>query len=587
MEVIGNPRIIFGIFSEVVESKIQLEFISDDTKVICNLEFDFFENFKDCVLKVRDEKILSEGFFLVSFNLNSKRIQFQVNVNKSKFILPSSLTVIENRDETRLKIKNDELIEVRTENRTYIGKLIDLSQTHCCIQLTQEHGVRISEDVLINSIVSTKVSSFNLNGNIDEVRDDNTILISFDTKRKEDREYDRKTNLRLIIDFEYKLDDKIYEGEIYLNDYSIKGFSGEISFNGPKSLLIEGIKLRSKKYNVEFSNVWGKDNFGGFEILSYKDNNYNWFKLVKKYYSEINLINSLNASDLASLFTQASFVIKERRSIYGKDISRFVPIKVSSDSPRVLLRFATSENEELNAHVSTFRISDNAWLLQEGAFLQSTSFDIYEFYEEVLKELKIIRKLDDSFPSVMFGICNKKIKKHTEYWVNFARNEKQGTVLNSYHFKKKENNKNNTNIKFYDLNYFSLEERVERFKTFDSMLFAFDLLSYKRPNKWINDKLKKYGDKYGIHIYLAEENNKFLDTFIVVPSVSYNFNMTGFLNTAFVFSVLENREKVEDIIKNIREIAWGINDIQLITASNFDFKDVVNEFVFFGVGLGE
>lgn len=386
-------------------------------------------------------------------------------------------------------------------------------------------------------------------------------------------------------------------GQILVHECSLTGFSGEFLSSTLTSLIPLGLVLRSNEPAMTFYPIRKNKNVFGFRIHTCDKNPqiHEWNQFVNKQTNSSELIDNITSSEIAELFTESTLLKSKRRCAYGSDMTQTLISESSLPSSLGLIRRFGALNKwsKITQHISTLRLFDNSWFLQEVSSASDSEEPIDGLAERILRQLANEYRFLRGTPRYISGIYDPSINKNSKLWGNRKNSlylyatHKQIYNLNSF----SNSAKSSILLNFESLDRITSKDKIKLNINFDSnLLDIIDFWSLGSNNRLLNEILSNLGSHHrsSLELVTAREDQRPIAILYRLQS-HYTHNITGVANALYVFCIDQNLPLDQLLTETHQQkphLITGTQDILFIQENDYYHKNCGDKyFKWFSIDL--
>ena len=591
---IVKPRIIAALMAEIdaADASLVTQFrgSSISTKVFCEIKVPFEET----LIRLSDVT-LNDAPLDCTVLFAGQRIRFALlPANGDAFrSLPETVEILDLRSSKRRKFSPGVIsAEIFTKRGVIMGLPLDLShRTLAIITATSDFDlikgdsvrVRIIGDAASPDIFFSEMQVHS----VDKSRGNPRLLLQDRTSlRKPNRHTPRIATVGTL---SVVPQDQSLGGYVALNlrNASMTGFAGAGVSETPAPWILPGTQVQIAGIALGATVVWANDGELGFMINGLDDagNLGLWVQLLSQWRRESGVLVS-EMEEFAGLLVQAGFLKGARRRVFGDSVAKFLPPERMTKNPLLYIRQTLKNSKgELYGHVSLSRLTDDAWIMQEGVHRGDSGPGVDGFEVMLMaltrraKELKIASA---SAPRYLLWFWDSKILS-TERAAKPFSNQPENPLFKVWHFSLRALEKNlpmEPSANIVNLQMTTASVRSHVFQSFNPTLAeAFGGVDGQHAS--LNAALVANGHGHWAKtIGIADEGGIWGLAYRLASY--YTLNVSGVLNSTFL--IVRRDVNIDRLLHGLARLAadsftFGTDDIAIVFDQEPDQGSTLSKFI--------
>lgn len=382
---VTKPRLIAALLSELDVSMATV-FATDldsgavvSSQVLCQFNIPFDQSF----LELQGVAATSQRLQCVCCHAG-QRMTFEISRQDSgHWSIPKRMLLVDLRRASRLEFaKRQYSVEIVTARGAIYGFAVDISQECLAVDIDSKSEMQLQG--LVKAIVRLVGTNFDVFYSDCQVMDFSRInpskyrlllnlkkpqeSLTPGTRRAFERVKVSGVSLELRRRSHTESDITVISS---LENLGQGGMTVRIRAEHQLMQPIPGSILTSKEVGVPLMIVWTQgDEMGLRPLLSDAEALNRWYRYVDRISPESKKRSNVSRKELSDLFTHSGLIKGSRREPFGQGVDKHLIVNSEFESGLLTQRYVIAkEGGSVDIHVSSKRISENAWFLGEGAGL--------------------------------------------------------------------------------------------------------------------------------------------------------------------------------------------------------------------------
>ena len=591
---IAKPRIIAALMAEIdaADASVMAQFsgFSVSTKFSCEIKVPF-ENTK---IKLLDASV-DDGPLDCTVLFAGQRIRFMLPPANDEALrpLPDTVEILDLRSSKRRKFSPGVVsAEIFTKRGVIMGVPLDLSHRTLAIiaatdgfDLIKGDSVRVR---IIGDATSPDIFFAEMQvHSVDTSRGNPRLLLQDSSSPRKPKRHTPR--IPTVGTLSIVPQDNSLGGSVTLNllNASMTGVAGSTGGEASAPWLLPGNQVQIAGVDLGATVVWANDGEIGLKVNGLDDagNLGRWVRLLAQWRRESGVLVS-EMEEFAGLLVQAGFLKGARRRVFGHSVTKFLPPERMTQNPLLYIRQTLKNSKgELYGHVSLSRLTDDAWIMQEGVHRGDSGPDLSGFEAMLMaltrraKELKIASA---SAPRYLLWFWDSKVES-TEKAAKPFLNQPENQLFKARHFSLKALEaklppKPSANI--INLQMTMASDRSQIFQSFaPTLIEAFG--GRDGEHSCLNAALVANGHGHWAKtIGIADEGGVWGLAYRLTSY--YTLNVSGVLNSTFL--IVHHDTSADRLLHGLARLAadpftFGTDDVAIVFGQEPNPKSSLAEFI--------
>lgn len=603
-KLVDHPRVISGLLAEIEASESLLFCKSESNSWLSKIKVQLKAPYENTLIELSDPREVIK--VSCESTLHNRRISFDLIWNESSrsFLLPEQITVQDLRSSYRLQLRDENLFaEVRSLGTVSFGEAQDVSTDFVSILLHETSpNLEVGAECHVHARSRTHLR---------DVYFANCVLKSlspnergtkavFQVKTKTANPLSSPRTRRYTVEpftIRFVASDlsvnRIY-GEIQVEEVSLSGFLGRIRGASLLSSPIVGLILNCDEPRMSFSAVRKVGDRVAFQVChTCSDSKHaSWYDFIEER-TDSTFKSVVSAAELATLFTESTFVKGNRRRSFGKKVENHFFDSNTDANGKLLRRFVGADDgANISHHISVFRLTDSAWYLQEVISGIHKLHGVTELKERVIKLLAEEARFLRYEPQFFTGMYDPTIPANEKQWGHLVASENHVGVRAAHISLDQENKPGSSSLSTITADQLSTAEKFEVSQRFNlRILEILDFWSKCAANRVLNQELRRIGPGHRAVLYCIKDEAGVVQGLVYRLNTYYAANATGVVNSIFVFLPKDTTahavSEIKRFVGQVTEFRLGSSDLLMIGSdlNPVPYSDKKKEFIWFAVDL--
>jgi hypothetical protein len=579
IRVISKPRLIAALMAEIDAASAYVMIAHESgasprtTRLLCDIRVPF----ETTRVKLGTEEFAGDRIDCTAL-FAGQRLHFALDRTNDdgEYLLPSEVKITDMRSAKRKKFgPGVDAAEVSTKHGVVMAMPIDLSLNSLALVVLGPKPALLSGDRVVVRIRGESGAADVFNGAMQvqafqKVEGQTRLLLegrpfSADASRQVPRMAGLHGTVELC-----PLDRSLGGGAVAgLQNISMTGFCATMDSQAQSAWLVPGLQLSIGVGALTATLVWVRESGIGVKVNGMDDPDVLriWVRYVAQLRADSGVVRS-EMDEFAGLLTEAGFLKGSRRRLFGSDVTRFLPPERVTENPMLYFRHTRKDDKgDFSGHVSLARLTDSAWIMQEGVHKGDAGHAFGEMIFELTQRANELRNTTPAAPRYVLWLWDSAVKSTDLLSKSFLQ-QSENVLFSACHLSIVANAKEfppEASAQVDPMQAMTARERFRVFQRFDPAVlevFSGGDGSHSR----LNAELAKLGHGHTARTVAVGDNAGIWGLAFRLSSY-YALNASGMLNTVFLVVRADTTGKqLLDGLARLTEdrFSFGTDDVAVI-----------------------